>query len=84
MDLNERAQGGLEDDAVSKTDLKLSNYYVRDDGVLMIEVQPGRFISETATRSGLVHSKVIEDIDRIKSTLKHLGDKRRSNPKTRQ
>jgi len=49
----------LEDDAVSKADPKLPNYYVSDDGVLMIELQPGRFISETAARSGLVHSKVI-------------------------
>jgi hypothetical protein len=74
----------LEDDAVSKADPKLPNYYVRDDGVLMIELQPGRFISETAARSGLVHSKVIEDIQRIKSTLKPPGNKRRSKLKTRQ
>jgi hypothetical protein len=69
---------------VSKAHLKLSNYYVRDDGVLMIEVRPGQFVSETAARSGLVLSKVIEDIERIKSTLKRPGDKRPSKVKASQ
>jgi hypothetical protein len=68
---------------VQKEQLKLSNYYIRDDGKLMIEVQPGEFVSEAAARSGLVHSKVISDIERIKNAIKHVSKKKPGKVKKR-
>ena len=35
---------------------RVSAYYLRDDGQLMIEVQPGQFVSETAARLGIISS----------------------------
>jgi hypothetical protein len=49
---------------------RVYGYYLRDDGELMIEVQPGEFVSEAAARSGLVHPNVLADIHRIKGRLR--------------
>ena len=54
--------------------------YLRDDGELMIEVQPGEFVSELAARRGLVHPNILVDIHRIKVGC---GGRRRGNWPTR-
>jgi hypothetical protein len=59
-------------------------YYLRDDGELMIEVQPGEFVSETAARRGFVHPNVLADIHRIKGRLRRGPRKQLANPKPRQ
>ena len=50
--------------------------YFREDGMLMIEVRPREFISETAARLGLVHPNFLSKIDRIKSKLKRPAGRR--------
>ena len=63
---------------------RVSAYYLRDDGQLMIEVQPGQFVSETAARLGLFHPNLLTDIQRIKDRLQRrparLTPKRRRSP----
>ena len=57
-------------------DQAVLDYYLRDDGELMIEVQPGEFVSESAAQRGLVHPNVLADIARIKAVLKRPVVKR--------
>jgi hypothetical protein len=45
---------------------QMSNCYLRPDGALMIEVQPGEFVSETAAQRGLVDPRVLTNIARVK------------------
>ena len=54
---------------------RVSAYYLRDDGQLMIEVQPGQFVSETAARLGLFHPNLLADIQRIKGRLQRPAGK---------
>ena len=54
---------------------RVSAYYFRDDGQLMIEVQPGQFVSETAARLGLFHPNLLADIQRIKGRLQRPAGK---------
>ena len=54
------------------------------DGELMIEMQPGEFVNETAVRRGLVHSNVLTDIHRIKGRLRRTPQRLPKNPKPRQ
>lgn len=61
---------------------RVSRYYLRDDGQLMVEVQPGEFVSETAARLGLVHPNLLADIQRIRGRLQRLASKKPSNGKT--
>jgi hypothetical protein len=60
---------------------RVSRYYLRDDGQLMVEVQPGEFVSETAARLGLVHPNMLADIQRIKGRLQRPAGKKPSNGK---
>jgi transposase-like protein len=53
----------------------VSAYYLRDDGQLMIEVQPGQFVSETAAQLGLFHPNLLADIQRIKGRLQRPAGK---------
>ena len=59
----------------------VQGYYLRDHGELMIEMQPGEFVSETAARLGLVHPNLLADIQRIKGRLQRLASKKPSNGK---
>jgi hypothetical protein len=54
----------------------VQGYYLRDHGELMIEMQPGEFVSETAVRCGLVHPNVLADIHRIKGRLRRTPQRR--------
>jgi hypothetical protein len=64
---------------VSKEQAKrVYSYYLRDDGELMIEVQPREFVSETAARLGFVHPNVLADIQRIKDRLQRPAGKKPS------
>jgi hypothetical protein len=65
---------------VSKADPRLANsYYLRDDGVLMIQARPGHFINETvAAGFGLVPA----DIERIRGELERRAGKKPSKAKT--
>jgi hypothetical protein len=62
---------------------RVQGYYLRDDGELMIEMQPGEFVSETAVRRGLVQSSVLTDIHRIKNRLRRTPLRLPKNPKPR-
>lgn len=61
----------------------MQGYYLRDDGELMIEMQPGEFVSETAARCGLVPPSVLTDIHRIKGRLRRTPRQLPKNPKPR-
>ena len=50
--------------------------YVREDGMLMIEIRPREFISETAARLGLVHPNFLAKIDRIKGNVKRRAGRK--------
>jgi hypothetical protein len=63
---------------VPKPAKRVYDYYLRDHGQLMIEVQPGEFVSETAARLGLVHPNVLADIQRIKVRLQRSAGKKPS------
>jgi len=54
--------------------------YLREDGVLMIEVRPREFISETAARLGLVHPNFLAKIDRIKGNAKRSAGRKARKP----
>jgi hypothetical protein len=56
--------------AVPKQPKRMVNCYLRDDGELMIEVQPGEFVSETAAQRGLVDPSVLTNIASVKGRLK--------------
>jgi hypothetical protein len=48
-----------------------AQYYLRDDGVLMVEMRPGQFINKaTAVQLGLVRASVLEDIERTMDKMK--------------
>jgi hypothetical protein len=50
----------------------------RDDGQLMIEVQPGQFVSETGARLGLFHPNLLAHIQRIKGRLQRPASEKPS------
>jgi hypothetical protein len=60
---------------------RVQDRYFRDDGELMIEMQPGEFVSETAVRRGLVHPIVLNDVPRIKGRLRPTPRRLPTNPK---
>jgi hypothetical protein len=62
---------------------RVQGYYLRDDVELMIEMQPGEFVSETAVRRGLVQPSVLTDIHRIKGRLRRTPRRLPKNPKPR-
>lgn len=62
---------------------QMSNCYLRPDGALMIEVQPGEFVSETAAQRGLVDPRVLTNIAHVKGRLKSPS-RARSSPRQRQ
>jgi hypothetical protein len=58
---------------------RIQHRYFRDDGELMIEMQPGEFVSETAVRRGLVQTNAPADPHRVKGRLRRTS---RRVPKT--
>lgn len=61
-----------------------AKYYLRDDGVLMVEMRPGQFINkEAAVRLGLIGASVLEDIDRTMRKMKRPSASKRAKAKRR-